>query len=108
MNNLLKETKEKLAEHGKSWKDVHYVSVYDNFSEQKAISIPVFKKVINRNYDDGYGHPEVNESLEIVGDDWWLERHEYDGSEWWEYKTKPVRPESIVTAIDTARELIWE
>jgi hypothetical protein len=46
--------------------------------------------------------------LEIVGDDWWLERHEYDGAEWWEYKTKPSMPESIVTDLDTAIELIWE
>lgn len=22
----------------------------------------------------------------------WLERHEYDGSEWWEYKTMPTEP----------------
>jgi hypothetical protein len=25
----------------------------------------------------------------VVGKDWWLERHEYDGSEWWEFKTMP-------------------
>ena len=108
MENLLKETEEKLTEYGKSWKDVRYVSVYD-ISEQKsrAISISVFKQAINRNYDDGYGCALVNKSLVVVGDDWWLERHEYDGAEWWEYKIKPAMPEFIVTAIDTARELIW-
>ena len=30
--------------------------------------------------------------LLIVGDDWWLERHEYDGAEWWEFKTLPCEP----------------
>ena len=27
-----------------------------------------------------------------VGDNWWLERAEYDGSEWWEFKTIPKEP----------------
>jgi hypothetical protein len=25
----------------------------------------------------------------VIGSDWWLERHEYDGSEWWEFKSLP-------------------
>ena len=32
---------------------------------------------------------QVADDLVVVGDSWWLERHEYDGSEWWEYKEKP-------------------
>ena len=31
---------------------------------------------------------EVAEDLVVVGDNWWIERHEYDGNEWWEYKEK--------------------
>lgn len=31
----------------------------------------------------------------IVGDDWWMERHEYDGSEWWEFKELPKKPTFI-------------
>ena len=27
--------------------------------------------------------------LKNLGRDFWLERHEYDGSEWWEYKSIP-------------------
>lgn len=27
-----------------------------------------------------------------MGDDWWLERHEYDGSEWFELKELPDKP----------------
>ena len=25
------------------------------------------------------------------GSDWWLERGEYDGSEWWEFRREPVK-----------------
>lgn len=24
--------------------------------------------------------------------DWWLERAEYDGAEWWDYMTYPTKP----------------
>lgn len=36
-------------------------------------------------YDSGYGIQEVFGYI-IFKDNTWLERHEYDGSEWWEYK----------------------
>ena len=47
----------------------------------------------NKEYDDGYGETEVKDDLQIVGANWWLERHEYDGSEWWEFKSLPTQPE---------------
>lgn len=42
------------------------------------------------NYDDGYGGQEIDSSLVIVGDDWWLERAEYDGAGWFEFKKQPI------------------
>lgn len=42
-------------------------------------------------YDGGYGVNEVSLNLVVVGQDWWLERHEYDGSEWWELKEIPLK-----------------
>ena len=45
-----------------------------------------------RSLINGFGGAEVNENLFVVGADWWLERHEYDGSEWWEFKTLPTKP----------------
>ena len=30
----------------------------------------------------------------IVGDNWWLERDEYDGAEGWEFKVMPIKPNS--------------
>lgn len=51
------------------------------------------QKIILRNTqiqnDEGYGAPEVATDLLVVGADFWLERCEYDGSEWWEFKQMP-------------------
>lgn len=41
-------------------------------------------------YDSGYGTQEIVADLRVVGDGWWLERAEYDGSEWWEFKKQPA------------------
>ena len=41
------------------------------------------------NYDDGYGSQELD-GVVLFKDNTWLERGEYDGSEWWEYKTPPT------------------
>ena len=42
-------------------------------------------------YDNGYGSQEVLPSLRIAfKDGTWLERREYDGSEWWEHAVPPV------------------
>lgn len=83
--NLWEETVRDLSRLGKSWADV--VAVTGNLFR---ISKEQFKKLAQKtNYDNGYGAPEIATDLKIVGSDWWLERHEYDGSEWWEYKTMP-------------------
>lgn len=82
--NLLKETEDILKENGKTLKDI--VAVQGN-----VFGMPVekFIEIANVEYDDGYGGTEVADDLIVLGDDWWLERHEYDGSEWWEYKEMP-------------------
>lgn len=46
-------------------------------------------------YDNGYG------GQKLFGTVWfedgnWLERVEYDGSEWWEHKSCPEIPEDII------------
>ena len=51
-----------------------------------------FEALANVEYDESYGAQEVADDLLVVGDDWWLERHEYDGSEWWEFKKIPEVP----------------
>jgi hypothetical protein len=39
-------------------------------------------------YDDSYGTQEVHGFISFT-DDTWLEREEYDGSEWWDFKECP-------------------
>ena len=96
MANLLKETKEILKEHGKTIKDIVAVQGLDF-----GISVDDFISLADTVYDNGFGSPKVAEDLVVIGNGFWLERHEYDGSEWWEYKECPVILENImkVTAL---------
>ena len=86
IRNLLEETTNELKSEGLTWDDVRFVRTFHNqFTVEEA------KKMMDFEYDCGYGGTEVDESLMVVGDDWWLERREYDGSEWWEFKSMPTR-----------------
>lgn len=86
--NLLEETLKALDNANKSPEHVLWVGLKDvrtDWNNFTQIAICV-------NYDDGYGAQEIADDLVIVGDNWWLERMEYDGSEWWEFKEKPSIP----------------
>ena len=89
--NLLKETIEVLKENGKTLKDIKWVG-----SRDYLIELEKLKGIFNIEYDEGFGAPEIAEDLFVVGEDWWLERHEYDGSEWWEFKSVPKKPTKII------------
>ncbi|RVU70031.1 hypothetical protein EJK17_09890 [Lactobacillus xujianguonis] len=55
---------------------------WDQFKEK-------FKTV---EYDSGYGGQGLASDLIVfLKDGCWLERHEYDGAEWWELKGKIVK-----------------
>ena len=87
--NLLKETKQILKENGKKIEDIKWIGSNKNY-----VDIEKFIEIADTKYDDGYGASEVATNLLIVGDDWWLEREEYDGSEWWEFKSIPKKPKT--------------
>lgn len=53
-----------------------------------------FKQRAHFEYYNGFGGEEINTNLMIVGSDWWLVRHEYDGSEWWSEYSYPLKPDS--------------
>lgn len=89
--NLLTETIEKIKDSGKKIDDVLWVGSSDG---EYAITWNKFAEISNREYDSGFGANEVNSSLVVVGKNWWLERGEYDGSEWWEYKELPKKATS--------------
>lgn len=86
--NLLEETLEKLELNGKTELDVKWVgneNYYFNWEEFKIIAK-------NTDYDSRHGEAEVAVDLIVVGDDFWLERNEYYGDEWWEFKEHPKKP----------------
>jgi hypothetical protein len=90
MRNLKKETIDLLNNYGYTINDIKWIGTV-NFK----IPIELFWKLADIDYDNDFGHPEVAMDLMIVGDDWWLERKEYDGNEWWEFCQKPNEPKDI-------------
>lgn len=97
--NLLAETLEILSMYGKTPTDVRWVGhrPREGVSESTPFGTwDDFARFANFEYDPGYGGNEVEGELVIVGDDWWLERGEYDGSEWWEFTMLPQRPANPV------------
>ena len=67
------------------------IFLYKNYTEQEYNE---FLKQLDFLYDDGYGTQYLFGTI-WYDDDSWSERHEYDGSECWEYKSPspiPTRP----------------
>ena len=91
MQNLKTETLEALNNHGKTIADIEFIT-----TGSSEIPVHAFFDQVSFNYDDGYGGQIITAGLAIVGSDWWLERGEYDGAEWWEFKQKPTKPTSIL------------
>ena len=107
--NLVKETIECVEDNGHVESDIEWVGSRDG---KYGMSWDSFKEAFERiEYDCGFGHQEVATDLVVVGDDWWLERQEYDGSEGWDFKRKPLARkkqlsfDKILGAWDTLREI---
>lgn len=99
LTNLLDETIDALERAGKTLDDIKYVTStrYDartETSETVAWELIDFVEAARHfNYDAGFGMEYVDHSLRLVGDTWWMERGEYDGMEWWEFKSLPACPD---------------
>ena len=87
--SLLEETLRVLKDNGLRPENVQYVLTYEAWMTWEEFANAA-KEIY---YDSGYGLQEVEPSLKITGIDWWLEREEYDGSEWWRFCTMPLRSE---------------
>ena len=87
LTNLFDETCESLYSAGKQTTDVIWVGSRDG---KFCITWEQFAAISNTEYDSGFGAPEVAQDLVVVGKDWWLERHEYDGAEEWHFKSMPI------------------
>lgn len=94
MINFLEETLNVLTEHGKNEEDVLWIGRgFDEYSEKKyKTSWNDFRTKANFTYNNGYGIEKIPMDMVIVGSDFWLERHSYDGAEWWEFKSVPKEP----------------
>jgi hypothetical protein len=93
MKNLWEETIEVLKNYSLTWDDVDAVILED---DNVVIPKVNFEEVARKtNYNNGFGRAEIRSDLIIVGWNWWLERAEYDGSEWWELKIKPFIPNEV-------------
>lgn len=86
--NLLQETLAMLNENGKTPEAVRWVGALDG---SIVGTWAEFAALADRDYDAGFGTNEVDLSLAVVGDDWWLMRSEYDGSEEWLFMELPRR-----------------
>ena len=91
MRNLWEETINILKEHDKTFEGVRFIQGRD-FKITKENFEKVAKKT---NYDSGYGYANVATDLVVVGSNWWLERGEYDGAEWWDYKESPKQVNEV-------------
>lgn len=90
--NAYDELIEVLNEIGKSLDDIKVISIrFDNYNREKNYELE-YIKIDNVNdlkeiqYYDGYGIQELYGYV-VFNDNTWLEREEYDGSEWWEYRS---------------------
>ena len=104
MSNLLEETLKELKDNNKSPSDV----MWCGSEEFGYFKWKDFETIASwTNYDGGYGGQEIAKDLLIVGKRFWLERHEYDGSEWWEYKTLPQKPKTKTKPVRFTSDDSW-
>ncbi len=89
--NLLEETLEKLIDNNRSASDVEWCGCREFWFNWNHF-VELAKDL---DYHDGFGGNEIAMDLLVVGKDFWLERHEYDGSEWWEFKSMPDQPDGL-------------
>lgn len=54
-----------------------------------------FLDKLNFEYDAGYGGQELYGMVWLMEDHAWLDRGEYDGSEWWAYSKCPSVPDEL-------------
>ena len=96
--NLFHETLNIMSEYGKSPENVEWVGSEDG---DLIMSWMEFTKVANFEYDNASGGMTVAADIVVVGKDWWLERHDSLGAEWWEFKTLPkcTRPTHSITIV---------
>ena len=54
-----------------------------------------FLEKLNFEYDSGYGGQKLYGTVWLMEENTWLDRGEYDGSEWWAYNKCPKVPDEL-------------
>jgi hypothetical protein len=81
---------------------IYVLSEY-TYDFDKVIHLPMYYTAemydkflvdLDFDYDEGYGAQRLMGTIWLVNGDW-IERGEYDGSEWWQYKTCPEIPDYL-------------
>ncbi len=97
MINFKEETLLSITNNNKTPTDISFIALGDKY----VLDVVTFLNNCNFTYDNGYGSANIPENLLIVFKDGsWLERGEYDGSEWWEYKQVPLLPKFKVDILN--------
>lgn len=103
--NALVELKKVLKENDLSFNDINCanicISTYENFGRMSLVfdsekdSIEILISFLDKiEYDDGFGGQELFGRI-LTNKNSWLERGEYDGSEWWDYRTIPTKEQIL-------------
>lgn len=96
--HFLEETIRCLERNGKTEEDVLWVG--RGFRKFKSPNMPEkykttwedFRSKADFWYDSGYGLRYIPDDLIVAGKDFWLERAEEDGREWWKFHAMPAEP----------------
>ena len=95
--NLKSETLSRLARFNKSIADIDYCSIkhcLDYELEVQLLSGDFDLNALDIDYDNGYGMQHIHGFI-VFTDGTWFSRHSFNGSECWDYLTKPAYPESL-------------
>lgn len=89
MINFGEETRKVLTNYGYTIDDIDWIG-----NDRILVSKESFFKQADRfNYDSGFGTAHAPTDIIIfMKDNTWFERKEYDGLEWWIYRSTPKRP----------------
>ena len=72
--------------------DILHYRLKMNYTDEEY---QTFLNSLDFNYDGGYGTQELYGAIWLENGTW-LDRSEYDGSEWWEYHVLPQVPDYLV------------
>lgn len=88
MKNLYKELIDILTENNKTINNIEWIG-----TDKHIVSTTDFLNIAKQtNYESGFGAQKVAKDLLIVGNDFWIMREQYDGSEWFEFYSMPTKP----------------